>query len=119
MRRTSGLWEVKDSAGRGRGLFARQDIGTGALLLCEKTFAYCFATNGEGQDVSPYASRTALLMNTETKRGHIGTQADLITVIIQKLHDNPSLMPAYTALYHKNYTPVKETIVDGAPIIDT
>lgn len=111
--------EVKDSAGRGRGLFARQDIAAGALLLCEKAFAYCFATNGTEQDVSPYNSRTALLMNTETKRGYMGTQADLITVIIQKLHDNPSLMSAYTSLYHGNYTSVKETIVDGAPIIDT
>jgi len=49
----------------------------------------------------------------------MGTQADLITAIVQKLRQNPSLMPAYMSLHHGDYKPVKETQVDGTPIVDT
>lgn len=111
--------EIKDSTGRGRGLFTTQTVAAGTSLLCEKAFAYRFAINEAEQVDSAFASRTALLMNTETKRGYMGTQGDLITVIIQKLYDSPSLMPAYNSLYHGKYTPVKETQVDGVPIVDT
>lgn len=111
--------EIKGSDGRGRGLFATKDIAAGDLLLCEKAFAHCFAANEAEQDSSNISTRTAILMNIETKRGYMGAQADLITLVVRKLHDNPSLIPVYNSLYHSGYTPVKETCVDGDPIVDT
>ena len=101
--------EVQASNGRGRGLFAKKDLIAGDLLLCEKAFAYCSSKD----------SKTSVLMNTHTNRGTLGTQADLITAIVQKMFRNSSLRPAFTSLYHGDYTPVDEAEIDGMPIIDT
>ena len=101
--------EVQASNGRGRGLFAKKDVIAGDLLLCDKAFAYCSSTH----------SKLSVLMNTHTNRGTMGTQADLITAIAQKVFWNPSLKPIFTSLYHGDYTPVDETEVDGISIIDT
>ena len=106
---------IKASGGRGRGLFTTKDVVAGELLLCEKAFAYCWADTGGGQT----SSKTSLLMNCYTNRAFMGTQADMITEIVQKTYHNPSLMPSFTSLHHGDYKPVKETIVDGVPIVDT
>ncbi len=58
-------------------------------------------------------------MNMTTNRSVIGTQADLITEIVQKLHRNPSLLPALNALHHGDYEAVDATKVDGSAIVDT
>lgn len=107
--------EIRTSEGRGRGLFTTRDVAVGEMLLCEKAFAYCFADKA----TRSAASRTSLLLNTHTKQCFMGTQADLITTIVRKLRQNPSLIPAYTSLYHGDYEPVKEVQIDGVPIIDT
>ena len=101
--------EVQASKGRGRGLFAKKDVIAGDLLLCEKAFAYCSSKH----------SKMSVLMNIQTNRGTMGTQADLITAIVQKIFWNPSLRPVLTSLHHGDYTPVDEAEVDGMPIIDT
>lgn len=111
--------ETKNSDCRGRGLFATRNIAAGELLLCEKAFAHCFAAHEADRDNSKVFSRTTLLMDTQTNRAYMGAQADLITQIVWTLHRNPSLMPKYNSLYHGDYVPVKETSVDGMPIIDT
>jgi hypothetical protein len=49
----------------------------------------------------------------------MGTQADLITVIVQKLLRNPSLLPEFATLHHGSYEPVCVTEVDGKPVVDT
>ena len=101
--------EVQVSKVRGRGLFVTKDVMAGDLLLCEKAFAYCSSKH----------SKTSVLMNTHTNRGTLGTQADLITAIVQKLFCNPSLRPVFTSLYHGDYTAVDEAEVDGMPVVDT
>lgn len=106
---------IKTSEGRGRGLFTTRAVVAGELLLCEKAFSYCFASKEE----RAISSKTSMLMNTHTKRGTMGTQASLITATVQKLLRNPSLMPSFTALYHGDYKPVRETEVDGSPLVDT
>lgn len=107
---------VKISEGRGRGLFTTRAVAAGELLLCEKAFAYCFASSEESAAGSP---KTSVLTNPQTRRPTMGTQADLITASVQKLLQNPSLIPSFTALHHGDYNPVKETEVDGLPILDT
>ena len=106
---------IKASEGRGRGLFTARDVVAGELLLCEKAFSYLYASKTE----DTVSSSTRLLLNPHTKQGTMGTQADLITSTLQKMLRNPSLMPSFTALHHGDYKPVKETEVDGLPVVDT
>ena len=106
---------IKASEGRGRGLFTKKDVLAGELLLCEKAFAYCWADSAEGNA----SSKTSLLINMHTNRAFMGTQADMITDIVQKMYRNPSLMPAFTSLHHGDYKPVEQSIVDGVPVVDT
>ena len=103
----------------GTGMFTTEAVVAGQLLLCEKAFAHCFAADEAGPRASQSGSRTTLLMDTHTNHMVMGTQADLMTMIVQKLKRNPSLMPQVTSLYHGDYTPVKELEVDGVPVIDT
>ena len=105
----AGNVEVQASKGRGRGLFTTKDVIAGELLLYEKAFSYCSSKH----------SKTSILMNTYTSQATLGTQADLITDIVQKIFRSPSLMPVFTSLYHGDYEPVDEAEVDGMPIIDT
>lgn len=104
-----------EGQGCGRGLFTTKDATAGDLLLCEKAFSYCWANEGANE----VGSKTSLLMNTNTKKSVIGTQADLITEIVQKLHRNPSLLPALNALHHGDYQAVDTTEVDGSAVVDT
>ena len=106
---------IKVSEGRGRGLFTTRAVVAGELLICEKAFAYCFASEEAGAG----SSKTSFLMNPHTKRGTIGTQAALITAVVQKMLRNPSQMPSFTALHRGDYKPVKEAEVDGLPVVDT
>lgn len=109
-----GPTEIGPSKGRGRGLFVTRDVKVGEMLLCEKAFAHCFADAGEGDS----KSTTKLLLNTHTDRAFLGTQADLVTEIVQKMYRNPSTMSAFTSLHHGDYEPAKETEVDGEPVVD-
>ena len=49
----------------------------------------------------------------------MGTQADLIALIAQKLYKSPSLVSIFTDLYHGSYNPVDVAEVDGTPVVDT
>lgn len=110
---------VKASKGRGRGLLTTKAVAAGDLLICEKAFAYCFAAQEAGRDSSKVSSTTTLLMNTHNDRGSIGTQADLLTAVVQKLYRNLSLSSTILSMYRADYSPVEETEVDGVPIVDT
>lgn len=89
------------------------------MLFCEKAFTHCFGAQEAGEATTNVDSRTSVLMHTHNNRITIGTQADLITATVQKVYRNPSLMSALLLLHHGDYTPVKETEVDGNPIVDT
>ena len=106
---------VQPSPGRGRGLFTTRAVAAGEMLLCEKSFAYCWASNEANQA----GSMTRLFMNTSTERMIMGTQADLITEIVQKLYRNPSLIPAFYALHSGDYPESEATTIDGSAVIDT
>ncbi|KAM0271398.1 hypothetical protein ACHAQH_009120 [Verticillium albo-atrum] len=74
----SGPVEVRDSPGRGKGLYTKVPVSAGQLLLCEKAFAYCFADDEN-------AKETSLLVNMTTKKAVMGGQAHLLTQLMQKL----------------------------------
>ena len=104
---------VRPTESHGRGLFTTEAVRAGDLLFCEKAFAHAF------HDEAGNSSDLSLLMNLETQTMTMGTQAELISLIVQKLYKNPSLMPTFTDLYHGSYTPVGISKVDGIPVVDT
>lgn len=110
--------EVRQTASKGRGLFVTKDVKAGDLLLCEKAFAHCYAP--EESDAKKVGESTiSILMNTETNTAFMGTQADLLTSIAQKMYHNPSVSSAFMDLYHGDYKGVDMTVVDQTPIVDT
>ncbi|KAJ4111312.1 hypothetical protein NW768_011885 [Fusarium equiseti] len=103
--------EVRESSGRGRGLFTTKAVTAGDLLLCEKAFAYSFVD----ETVSP----TRLLMNSATKKIVIGGPAYLLPQVAQKLYHNPQFLPGFHELYHEEPNKVDVAECDGAPVIDS
>ncbi|KAF2758999.1 hypothetical protein EJ05DRAFT_328868 [Pseudovirgaria hyperparasitica] len=114
----TGPVEVRQTASKGRGLFATQAIKAGDLLLCEKAFGYAYAES-EGSVVNRDTSKISLLMNIETNQGFLGTQADLLTKLVRKLWCNPSRAPAFKTLFHGQYESPSTPFVDDKPIVDT
>lgn len=110
--------EIRQTESKGRGLFVTKAVKAGDLLLCEKAFSHAYA--GEGADAgNKSSSKISILLNPGSKQGFMGTQADLIKLIVQKLFRNPSLAPAFTTLYHGTYEGVSTPTVDGQSIVDT
>ncbi len=111
-----GQIEVRDSKIGGRGLFTTKAVKAGDLLLCEKAIGFSF---GDKNVTKAGCSKMTVLINTETNRAKIGTDADLINIIVQKLSKNPSLMLSFAELYHGDYASVPQMEVDGKTVIDT
>lgn len=108
--------EVRDSKISGRGLFTTKAVKAGDLLLCEKAVGFSF---GDKTVTKAGCSKVTVLINTETNRVKMGTNADLINIIVQKLSKNPSLMRSFTELYHGDYASVPQMVIDGKTVIDT
>jgi hypothetical protein len=104
---------VRPTESRGRGLFTTETVKAGDLLFCEKAFAHAF------HDADDPSKGLALLINAQTDTMTVGTQAELIGLIVQKLYKNPSLMSTFTDLYHGSYKPVNVSEVDDIPVVDT
>jgi len=86
------------------------------LLLYEQALSYMYADE-EGNSVS--GKRITILQDTHSDEVVMGTQADMLANVVQKLARNPSLVPSVRALYAGSYESVKEMEVDGRPIIDS
>jgi hypothetical protein len=113
--------EVRELPGRGRGLYVTRSVKAGELLLCEKAFSYCFAASSEelAKTPSKSLSQTSFLLDVPGDRTTVGTHADLIRDVSNKLILNPSLKSAFEDLFHGDYKGVSGTSVDGAPVVDT
>lgn len=105
--------EIRESPGRGKGLFTTRAVSAGELLLCEKAFAYSFA--GDEQS----SKQTKILMNLATKRVVVGGQAHLLTLIVQKLYHNSSLSTEFGDLHHADYQKPTVLETDGTPVVDS
>lgn len=108
--------EIKQTDSKGRGLFATKAVKAGDLLLCEQAFSVAYVEEDAG---TKSTSKISMLINPETEQGFMGAQTDLIKLIVQKLHRNPSVAPNFTTLYHGDYERASTSIVDGMPIVDT
>ncbi|OBS25984.1 hypothetical protein FPOA_06514 [Fusarium poae] len=86
--------EIRDSPGRGRGLFTTKSVSAGELLLVEKAFAYSFM------------DETRLL--------------DQVTyMVVQKLYHDPDSLSAFEGLFDGGFKKVKVSECDGAPVVDS
>ncbi|KAM0494485.1 hypothetical protein ACHAP8_008628 [Fusarium lateritium] len=105
--------EIRESPGRGKGLFTTKAVKAGELLLCEKAFSYSFAGDEES------TKQTKILMNLATKRMVVGGQARLLTLIVQKLYHNSSLSAEFGDLHHAGYQKATVLETDGTPVVDS
>lgn len=103
---------VRETQSHGRGLFTTQAVKAGDLLFCEKAFAHAFHCDNASKSLR-------LLLNVDMNQATIGTQAELIELIVQKLYKNPSLLPGFINLHHGTYKSVDCLEVDSEPVIDT
>ncbi|KAK6858118.1 SET domain-containing protein [Apiospora arundinis] len=111
----TGPVEIRPSPGRGRGLFTKSAVKAGDLLICEKAFAYCFA----GDTQPERREKIKVLVDNESKSITIGTQAQLISQIVQKLLHNPESSKKFLDLHHGKYKAVSADEVDGRPVVDS
>lgn len=82
----------------------------------QKAFAHAFV------DASDHRQGTALLINVETNAMTIGSQGELVVLIVQRLYKNASLMSAIADLHHGSSNPGPWQglyYVDGMPVVDT
>ncbi|KAJ4016210.1 hypothetical protein NW766_004401 [Fusarium irregulare] len=105
--------EIRDSPGRGKGLFTTKAVSAGELLLCEKAFAYSFAGDEQSR------KQTKILMNLATKRMVMGGQAHLLTLIVQKLYHDSSLSTDFGDLHRADYQKSTVLETDGTPVVDS
>lgn len=107
--------EIRESPGKGRGLYTTEPILAGQIVLCEKAFAYSYCSDAGSQD-----SNHRVLMNWHTMRAFAGGQAALLTQVVQKLHHNPTFGQPFTQLYHGDYPAMKQGLVlDSVPVVDS
>ncbi|KAI1068277.1 hypothetical protein LB507_004252 [Fusarium sp. FIESC RH6] len=109
----SALVEIRESPGRGKGLFTTRAVSAGELLLCEKAFAYSFAGDEQSR------KQTKILMNLATKRMVMGGQAHLLTLLVQRLYHNSSFSAEFGDLHHADYQKATVLETDGTPVVDS
>ncbi|CVL00657.1 related to TPR domain protein [Fusarium proliferatum] len=104
--------EIRESPGRGRGLFTTKAVKAGDLLLVEKAFEYSFI------DETRVMDKCTHMVNFNTKRLTSGASANLWPKVVQKLYHDPEALSAFTELHHGKYKPVTATETDGRPVVD-
>jgi len=113
--------EVRESKGRGRGLYTTKVVNAGDLIICEKAFSYRFpASEKEVRGGPSNSSLTTALIDVPQNKIDVGTHSDVIRDISTKVALNPSLYPAVRALCSGSYKdPPTKFSVDGVSVVDT
>lgn len=102
--------EIKESPGRGRGLYAACDIPSGATIMCEKAFCVVWGYRKE--------ALTAMTYDVRDERIRV-VPVGLTRAVVQKLIGNPSLRSKVLDLYgdYQGDVPVDCTTDEG-PVVD-
>ncbi|KAK7946933.1 uncharacterized protein PG986_011254 [Apiospora aurea] len=114
----SRLVEVRDSPGRGKGLFTTQAVAAGNILLCEKASGYsCYKV----QDNTAPSTPTYMDIN----KSLVGVSTDVLTHLVQRLRHNPESVAEFSTLYSGEYKTgpeqfnvPPESMVDGQLLVD-
>jgi tetratricopeptide (TPR) repeat protein len=105
--------KVKDSSGRGRGMFATRDIPTGEIVMCEKAFCVVWGHESE--------ALTAMTLDVRDDRIRV-SPVGLSKSTVQKLLSNPSQIEKVMELYGDYQGDDKSknvSMTDDGPIVDT
>ncbi|UZP40264.1 hypothetical protein NXS19_008080 [Fusarium pseudograminearum] len=105
--------EIRDSPGRGRGLFTTKSVSAGDLLLVEKAFSYSYMDENRLWDQITY------MINLTTKRATAGASANLWPQVVQKLYNDSESLSAFQDLFDGGYQKVTVSECDGAPVVDS
>ncbi|KAG6368930.1 hypothetical protein INS49_003148 [Diaporthe citri] len=100
-----GAVEIRDSPGKGRGVFTTRKVLAGELLICEKAFGYACCN----EDFPVDEDMTEL----ESSKKYLRTQ------IVQKLLHNIEDARSFVDLYHGDYDAVSVYGVDGRAVVDS
>ncbi|KAK8102098.1 hypothetical protein PG984_015244 [Apiospora sp. TS-2023a] len=100
---------------RGFGLFTKQPVSAGDLLLCEKALGYVWSDRTSADRYN----RPGTLFFGDSPHGLGGGQSRLLVQLIQKLRLNPEIQSDFQQLYRGDYEGVPELLVDGQPVVDT
>ncbi|RGP80068.1 hypothetical protein FLONG3_1839 [Fusarium longipes] len=109
----SGLVEIRDSPGRGRGLFTTKPVSAGDLLLVEKAFSYSF------MDETRLMDQVTYMVNFNTKFITAGASANLWPKVVHKLYHDPDALSIFEELCNGGYKKVDSHHCDGVPIVDS
>lgn len=96
--------EIRDSPGKGRGVFTTRKVLAGDILICEKAFGYAYA----GKD---HSSSQGMTKKDVSER--------LRTQIVQRLFHNIEDARLFNDLHHGDYDAVGVFEVDGKPVVDS
>jgi len=105
--------KVKDSPGRGRGLFATRDIPAGEIVLCEKSFCVVWGHEND--------ALTAMTYDVRDDRIRV-SPVGLSKSTVQKLLSNPSQIAKVMDLYGDYQGDDKSKNVsknEDGPVVDT
>ncbi|VTO88654.1 unnamed protein product, partial [Fusarium graminearum] len=105
--------EIRDSPGRGRGLFTTKSVSAGDLLLVEKAFSYSYMDENRLWDQITY------MINLTTKRATAGASANLWPQVVQKLYHDSDSLSAFQDLVDGEYQRVTVSECDGASVVDS
>ena len=98
------------SKGRGRGLFAAEDVQLGELIMCEKAFCAVYEWESETSQTKVYDVRP---------KKFDGFPAALWAGTVQKLQQTPSQCAELTKLTGRySGAGSRKDVVDGSPVID-
>lgn len=115
--------EMRESPGRGKGLFTTRLVKAGEMILCEKAFAYCFATPPEEMDMMTFnaaSAKSSVIFDLSQDRVQSGNHSDLLHNVVNKLMLNPSLAPSFEDLYHgESKDRIASASQDSSHVLDT
>lgn len=106
-----GNTEVRESPGRGRGLFATRDISAGEMVMCEKAFCVVWGHEKE--------ALTAMTYDVRDDRIRV-SPVGLTKSVVEKLLSNPSQLEKVMGLhgdYQGNANDMSKT--EDEPVVDT
>lgn len=96
--------EIRDSPGKGRGVFIKENVRAGELLICEKAFGYVYG----GKDHPDSRDKSDL-----------DVQVDLRGQIVQRLAHNIEEVRSFAGLHHEDFDAVSINEVDGKVVVDS
>lgn len=115
--------EVRESAGRGRGFFAIEDIQKGEIIMVEKAFVFPDEYTADQESVQEKDGESSglemwnLNTNSRTQRS---AQASLFLQLLKKVYSDAEAGKRFFSLDGGSYlrSGKEGEVIDGVPVVD-